>query len=127
MIIRYKHKRLRWNVVFGLFWVIIGVISISANPVNYLNYGYIIAGLLYFGNFIVKSTNQYVTIENGIISLNYLIPKKIHLNELTQIKSVAGDYILKTEKTELRIKTRLIEKNSLKELKKVLNNLNLKK
>jgi len=125
MKIRYKRRYLRWNLVFGIFWLILGVISISNNSENYLNYGYLIVALLYIGNYVLKSKNQYLTIDNNSITLHHLIPKKIELTDLVQIKKSAGDFILQTDKTDFLIKTRLIDKNSLKDLKKILKHLNI--
>ena len=72
-------------------------------------------------------TNQYLTIENGIIRKNglYGFRKKINLNEINWIKKFAGDYTLKTETKELKINTELIEEKSLAELNSVLGKLNL--
>ena len=123
MIIRFKRRYLRWNLVFGLFWLILGVISISNNSENYLNYGYLIAALFYLGNYILKSNNQYLTIDSETITLNNLFPKKVNLNDLILIKKSKKIYILKTEISELIIKTSLIEKNDLKDLKAVIKNL----
>lgn len=123
MIIRFKRRYLRWNLVFGLFWLILGVISISNNSENYLNYGYLIAAIFYLGNYILKSNNQYLTIDSETITLNNLFPKKVNLNDLILIKKSKKIYILKTEISELIIKTSLIEKNDLKDLKAVIKNL----
>ena len=51
--------------------------------------------------------------------------EKINLNEIRRINKFAGDYILKTDSTELRINTELIEEKSLEELHTLLDNLNL--
>ena len=114
---------LRWIFVFGIFWFILGVISITNNSENYFNYWYLIASLLYFGNYFFKSKNQYLTFEDDLITLNNLIPKKLNLADLKQIKKSGKDYILRTENNELHIKTRLIDKNSLKDLKAILKQL----
>lgn len=124
MKIRYKRRFLRWNLIFGIFWLLLGVISTSNNSENYLNYGYLIVALLYIGNYLHKSKNQYLTIDNDSITLNNLIPKKIYQIDLVQIKKSAGDFILQTDKIELRVETRLIDKNSLKDLEKILKHLN---
>jgi len=123
MIIRFKRRYLRWNLVFGLFWLILGVISISNNSENFLNYGYLFAAIFYTGNYILKSNNQYLTIDSETITINNLFPKKVNLNDLILIKKSKKIYILKTEISELRIKTSLIEKNSLKDLRAILKNL----
>jgi len=114
---------LRWIFVFGLFWLILGVVSITNNSENYFNYGYLIASLFYFGNYFLKSKNQYLTFKDDMITLNNLIPKKLNLADLKQVKKSGKDYILRTENKELHIKTNLIDKNSLKDLKAILKNL----
>ena len=126
MKIRYKRRRLRWNLIFGLFWIILGVISTSNSPDNYLNYGYLIAGLLYIISYLLKSTNQYLTIDNDMISLNNIFPKQMLLKDLERIKKSAKGYILQSDKCEIKIEFRLIEKNSLKDLKKIIKNLEFK-
>ncbi|PHQ57248.1 MAG: hypothetical protein COC16_01480 [Lutibacter sp.] len=123
MKIRYKRLHLRGIFIFGLFWLILGIISITNNSENYFNYGYLLASLLYFGNYLFKSKNQYLTIEDGSITLNNLFSQRINLNDLKQVKIKGKVYILKTEKHELQIKTNLIDKNSLKDLKAILKKL----
>ena len=125
MKIRFTKKRLKHYMIFGILWLVLGTIAVIFNSDNVFNYGYIVIGILYFGTYLFENNKQYLTIENGIISKNHLIPKKINLNEIKRIKKFAGDYILKTESTELRINTELIEENSLAELNTVLENLNL--
>jgi hypothetical protein len=125
MKIRFTKKRLKHYLIFGILWLVLGTTAVIFNSDNIFNYGYLIIGILYFGTYLFENNKQYLTIENGIISKNHLIPKKINLNEIKRIKKFAGDYILKTDSTELRINTELIEKNSLAELDTVLENLNL--
>ena len=125
MKIRFKKKRLKLSLIFEILFFILGTIAVISDSNNIFNYGYLIIGILYIGTYFFENNKQYLTIENGIISKNHLIPKKINLNEIKQIKKFAGDYILKTDSTELRINTELIEEKSLAELKTVLENLNL--
>ena len=125
MKIRFTKKRLKHYLIFGIIWLVLGITAVIFNSDNVFNYGYLIIGILYFGTYLFENNKQYLTIENGIISKNHLIPKKINLNDIKRIKKFAGDYILKTDSTELRINTQLIEENSLAELNTVLENLNL--
>jgi hypothetical protein len=99
--------------------------SIISHSNSILNYGSLILGVLFFGKYYFMTNRQYLTIENGIISKNQLIPKKINLNEVKVIKKLSGDYILQTDSAELEIDTELIEENSLSELNALLKNLNL--
>ncbi len=125
MKIRFTKKRLKHSLIFGIVWLALGTTAVIFNSDNVFNYGYLVIGILYFGTYLFENNKQYLTIENGIISKNHLIPKKVNLNEIKRIKKFAGDYILKTDSTELRINTELIEKKSLTELDTVLENLNL--
>ncbi len=125
MKIRFKKKRLKYNLILGTFWLILGVSGVIFDVTNFFVYGYLLVGILQLGTYFYENKNQYLTIENGVISKNNLIAKKINLNEIVGIKKFAGDYILKTNSSELRINTEFIDENSLKELNTFLENLNL--
>lgn len=125
MKIRFKKKRLKYYLIFGILWLVLGTTAVIFNPENFFSYGYLLMGILYFGTYLFENNKHYLTIENGTISKNHLIPKKINLNEIKRIKKFARDYILKTDSTELRINTELIEEKSLAELNTVLEKLNL--
>ena len=116
---------MNYNLIFGILWLVLGTTAIIINSDNIFNYGYLLIAILHVGTYLFENKKQYLTIENGIISKNHLIPKKINLNEIKRIKKFAGDYLLKTDSTELRIKTELIDEKSLTELKTMLENLNL--
>ena len=125
MKIRFTKKRLKHYLIFGILWLVFGTTAVIFDSENVFNYVHLIIGILYFGTYLFENNKQYLTIENGIISKNHLIPKKINLNEIRRINKFAGDYILKTDSTELRINTELIEEKSLEELHTLLDNLNL--
>ncbi|MCL8009269.1 hypothetical protein M8845_17720 [Gelidibacter japonicus] len=126
MKIKFKKRRLRTYLILGSIWVIFGIPAVIFFPNNIFNYGYLIIGILYFGVYLFENKNQYLTIENGTISKNHLIPKKINLKDIKSIKLFAGDYKLKTDTDELVIDTKLIEEKSLADLELVLKKLNLK-
>lgn len=125
MKIRFTKKRLKHYLIFGILWLVFGTTAVIFDSENVFNYVHLIIGILYFGTYLFENNKQYLIIENGIISKNHLIPKKINLNEIRRINKFAGDYILKTDSTELRINTELIEEKSLEELHTLLDNLNL--
>ena len=112
-------------MIYGILWLLLGVTSLLFSPDNIINYVFLIFGILYFGTFLFENKKQYLTIEKGVITKNKLIPEKIKLNEITQLKKLPGEYILKTDSSELRINTELIEEKSLQELNAVLDKLNL--
>lgn len=125
MKINYPKKRLRFQLIQGCIWIPLSVLSFFFEAPLFLSVGYLILGLLHMGLYLFENSKQYLSIENGILTKNQLTPKRINLNELTQIKKIAGDYILRTNQEELRINTAFIEKSSLLELDEVLSQLNL--
>ena len=97
MKIKYKKRHLNFNLFLGIGWLIIGLLGVLTKEKTYI----------------------------GIIRVNALFGKKINLAEIKVIKKFAGDYILKTEKTDLIINTQIIDPNSLAELKTELDKLNI--
>ncbi len=126
MKIKYKKKRNYINLALGLFWILLSILSfIQKDKIHWTDYGYLVVGVLYIGQYFWDITNQYLTLENGIIKKNSVFGRKINLNEIIWIKKFAGDYTLKTENQELKINTELIQEHSLNELNKILAELNL--
>jgi len=126
MKIRYKKRRLRISLIFGLLWLIFAIVLLFILDENksWIKYGWLGISLMYFIKYLYEYFNQYLTIENGIIKINSPFGKKINLSEIKQIKKIGGDYILKTEKEELTINTQIIDPNSLAVLNAELEKLN---
>ena len=126
MRIGYKKRHMYINLIFGLVWLVWFFIGIlTKDEPNWTDYGWIVISAMYLIGYFYQRQNKYLTIENGIIKINSPFGKKLNLTEVKRIKKFAGDYILKTDSTELRINTELIEENSLAELNTVLEKLNL--
>jgi hypothetical protein len=121
MKIGYKKRNLNVNLISGLIWLVwffVGVFG-KEEP-NWTDYGWIFISLMYLGLYFYQKNYKYLTIENGIINVNGL-----NLTEIKRIKKFAGDYILKTDKSELTINTQIIDPNSLAELNTELEKLNV--
>ena len=126
MKIHYNKRRQNYNLAFGIVWAIIGLFSISYNEENKIgDYLFLLASILYFGLYFYERTNQYISITENEIKQNTLFGKKIKIAEITSIKKIAGDYILKTDKAEMIINTELITEDSFKDLINILSSLNL--
>jgi hypothetical protein len=114
MKISYKKRQMNINLIFGLIWLIWFFIGIlTKDKTNWTDYGWLVISAMYLINYFYQRQNKYLTIENGFIKMNTPFGKKINLNEIKQIKKFAGDYIIKTEKTELIINMQIIEPNSI--------------
>lgn len=128
MKIKFKKKKLVYELIPAIFWTTIAIESIiSTEKIRWTKFGLLFFGLSYLVLFIFNSINQYLTIENGIIQKNGLFKfrKKINLADIIEIKTFAGDYTLITQNTELKIQVELIADDSLVELKRILSELNL--
>lgn len=126
MKIGYKKRHMNINLTFGLIWLVWFFIGILIkNEPHWADYGWIVISALYLIGYYYQRQNKYLTIENGILKVNSPFGKKINLTEIKQIKRFAGDYILKTDKTDLSINRQIIDPNSLEELDTELNKLNV--
>ena len=116
------------NLIFGLVWLVFAIVQLfilDYENSNWIKYGWFGISLMYISVYLYEYFNQYLTIENGIIKKNSLFGKKINLNEIKRIKKFAGDYIIKTDKTELTINMQIIDPESLTDLNTELQKLNV--
>lgn len=128
MKIKFKKKRLIYNLVFSIFYIVIGLEKIlNQENARWTKYDFFIIGTIYLISSLFEIRNQYLTIENGMIRKNQFLGfnKKINLKDIIQIKKFVGDYKLVTEQTELKINTELIDDNSHDILKHILSKLDL--
>ena len=121
-----KNRNLKINLFLGIIWFLFGVLELSlSEDIGWFDYDSLVFGVLNLIFYFYQKKNQYLTIENGILKINGTFGKKINLAEIKRIKKFAGDYILKTDKKELTINTRIIEPNSFTELNAELEKLNV--
>lgn len=124
--IKYSKKQLRFSWLFGVLWLcIFGFYTIFLSD-SYFGYGYLIIGILFLGTYIYKKTVHYITIKNGVLTKHGFFSKHVPLDQIKEVRYFAGKYKLVTPTSEVIINTMLIEKQSLDELKKILDHLNRK-
>ncbi|WP_044403118.1 hypothetical protein [Lacinutrix sp. Hel_I_90] len=127
MTIRYKKKKLKINLILGWLWLAFAIIQIfilDYEKESWITYGWLLISIAYIGLYFYHYFNQYLTIENGIIKQNWPFGKKINLADIRKIRHFAGDYIVKSEKSEMTIYLQLIDEASLSDLKTELKKLN---
>ena len=123
---QYKKRQLNFNLIFGIIWLTYFLIQlIFDKEIHWIDYGWILISLAYFGIYFYQKKYKYVSIENGILTVNGPLGKKLNLTEIKRIKKFAGDYILKSDKKDLTINTQIIDPNSLAELNAELEKLNV--
>jgi hypothetical protein len=120
MIIKYKQKRVKNHLIFGMVWFVLGIIGVIFNP-SIFTYGYLLIGLLYIIAYFFENRKQYLTIENDIIIRNTIPKKSFDLKSLTRInRNSSGIKLISETSNDLLIRTPLIEEDSLRELKTFL-------
>lgn len=131
MKIRFSEKRLKIHLKMAVFFVGIGIILVLLsiiielwNEVSFssIGIGQIFTGITFFIVHYFENKKQYLTLKNGELIKNTLIPKKIRLNEIEYIQEFAGDLKLFSKKEEFIIDTQIIDPISLLELKEELKN-----
>lgn len=109
-----------------LFWVLLATFNLLFNKDTGWSFYLLFAiSISYILSYLYNLINQYITIKDGTLKVNHLFGKKINLNEIKSINKFAGDYILKTDTTELTINTQILDKKSLQDLNQVLDELKL--
>ena len=126
MKIKYEEKSLKFNLVYGLFMIVIGIFAVANDSNSFFNYTWLIIGALQIGTYFYNKKFQYLTIENNRLTKHSIFPKVIELNEIRKVRKFVNSYKIETDKTTLRISKNIIEKESLYKLNQVFENLNLK-
>ncbi|WP_223551458.1 hypothetical protein [Aestuariivivens sp. NBU2969] len=126
MKVRYRNKHMNFNLIFGLIWLawfFIGMFS-KEKP-HWTDYGWAVISATYLIAYFYQRKNKYLTIKSGLLKVNGPFGKEVRLTDIKRIKKFAGDYILKTDNTELIINTQIIEPHSLAKLNTELQKLNV--
>lgn len=126
LIIKFKSKRVYFNLALGLFWIVSATVSIwESDKIYWLSYVTMLIGVIYIGMSLWEFNNQYLTLTPNIIKENSLFGKKILLKDIIEVKKVFGDYILKTDQKELSINMSLVHDDSKAELNAFINSINV--
>ncbi|MFA7447742.1 MAG: hypothetical protein WCY77_04835 [Weeksellaceae bacterium] len=128
MRIPYKKRHVNTNLFFGILWLSYFLIKILLfDSFHWIDYGCVFLSFAYLTIYFYEIRYKYVTIQDGVLSVNELIRKKVNLNEINQIKRFAGDYIIQSDKNEVTINTQIIDTNSLPDLIQVLDKLDVER
>lgn len=126
MKIKYKKQRLNFYIILLVFWSALLIFNIIYSDFeNWTTYIWIGLSVMYISMYSYQYIKPYITIKEEQIFSNSPFSKKIKLVDIKEIKKFAGDYILKTENSELIINTQLIDTNSHSELDAALNSLKI--
>ena len=117
MKVRFKKRRQNTNLIFGIFWFVLGILYLvfTDNNTFWIGYVHLVSGALFMIQNFYDSRHQYLHIENGVIQKNifYGFSNKINLDEVYEINGTKSNYILKSEARKLSIDPSLIDEQSL--------------
>ncbi len=103
----YNIKNLRYNIIVGgLFILLAGIELIASNEIRYFN---ITLALLYIAPYFYHKKVPFLTIQKGVLKQNWWFGKSIDSKDINEIKYFAGEYIIRSQKKELRIDTHIID------------------
>jgi hypothetical protein len=127
MKIKYKKSRLYTNLIFGLVWMTLGVfVIIEKEKFRWYDMIYIVFGLIYSAQSAYEYYYQHLTLTNEFLNQHTLFQnKQIRLADIIKIKSIGGDYIVKTESDNIYINSNLLDKDSLERLIQKLKTLKI--
>ncbi|SFW56245.1 hypothetical protein [Cellulophaga fucicola] len=130
MKIRYTKKKVRTNILFSFLFVIYALyksvyLTIKSDSIKWIGFILLIIAIIWFIKCILKSTNYYLSIDNGIIKERNFFRKKTALEDISYLRKTDDQYIIKTAKSELVVYSKDVEEKSLKSLDKVLATLDL--
>jgi hypothetical protein len=86
MIISYKKRSINFNLVYGLFHMVLAFIMMYVEEHLLMTYFWMAFSVLCIINYYFQKTYQYLSIENGIIKINEPFGKKLKLSEIQKIK-----------------------------------------
>ena len=125
---KIKYKKTTWivNIIAALVWLFyFGIIVFEKEEPNWIDYGWIVISLIYFGLYFYQVKYDYITIENDTIRVHGPLGKKLKLKYIKIIRKFAGDYIIKSDQTEITINTKIIDSDALHKLNTELEKLNM--
>lgn len=123
MKIPYKRKRDYMGFTSSILLGVYGGVGLLKETSNTINYIALICSILFLLSFFFDKRTYYLTLKNGKLRTGKLFGEKINLLDIKQVIENKEKYILKTNKSELIIDTKLMDSESLDELETELNNL----
>ena len=103
----YNIKNQRYFIIVGgLFILLAGIELIASNEIRYFN---ITLALLYIAPYFYHKKVPFLTIQKGVFKQNWWFGKSIDSKDINEIKYFAGEYIIRSQKKELRIDTHIID------------------
>lgn len=115
MKLRYKKKKLIIYAVIAIVWSLLGIISFIENENNFMKYSYLVLGVVHIIIFILYQHQGYAKITNDVLFVGELKKKRISIDQLIEIKHVAGDFVLVSETNKVSLSKDQVREEDWKE------------
>lgn len=115
------------NGALGATFAIFGTLKAFEGTADLIHYVQLIFGILMVVSFFLERKFGYLNIKNGILRKYFFSWTTIDLDKITQIQSYPGRIKLITPERNLSLNTSVIDKESIKDLYRVLGSLELKR
>ena len=120
----YTNRRLFINLFLAILFVMLGLSNFFQKELMNLNqYFFFIFGIIYILIFIFELINKYFIIEDDNIKVFSIPPKKININELTEIKHNEKYYAFYTSTKKIVIAKLIIKKEERKIFDDIFNKI----
>ncbi|PKD20209.1 hypothetical protein APR41_14600 [Salegentibacter salinarum] len=126
MIIYYKKKRLKYQLISGLAILVFGISILILDTSTGIYSIWILFGLLQIGTWFYQRKYQYLYIDEESLTKNALSPSSIKFSELKAIWKYKNSFTLETNTTKIKIDKDLMEDESLYKLTDFINQIELK-
>ncbi len=115
--IRYNQKQARLGLVFGIFFLVLGILSIALRSHNLLfPFG---MGIVYVVMYFYKKRVLYVYTKDGYLKKDF--GKKIPIDDI-----FAGDYIFKSKHATITVDKNVVDKSSVEQMENFINAIRAK-
>lgn len=125
MRIRYSKNRIFLNGALGATFAIFGALKAFEGTAGFIHYVQLLLGIIMVISFFLERKFQYLKIEDGRLTKYSLRKKTITVDRITRIQSLPGKIKIATPEKNLTINTSVIDKESIKDLYRVLGSLEL--
>lgn len=128
MNIDYRTKYKAFNLIFGLAWAVMFGLQLGVNEeFHWIHYGWILLSAAYFSRYLYQLRYPYLVVEDGHLVKNGPLGQRMALAEIVQVRSFAGEYILRSESGKMRVDRQILAPESLPILLGLLENLDVER
>ena len=130
MIIRYRKKHIRTDLVVGALYLMSVLPAIYFHSSSFqliINFLFLVSGLFFLGSYYYKQKYQYLQVKNNVLTCFIFGSKNrsVDLRELSRIKKFTDEITFLTPHEKLKISIKLINKEDYFAFKEFLASLDL--